>query len=196
MDSEFREMTREEALNQEYKNCLYAFVGWFLIQFRPLLIKRCRLAANVCGLSTETWEDLLSDCCIEAYRVADRFDSSKGELKRFLIHSLWNFPFRDNNIKRYSTTHCREYAELDEIELRESSIESAYSEEKAKEKIKSLTKHLTLEEQCLLFYKFGMGMSNVAIGNCIGRQESTIRSRINVVLGKIKVSGTEMDIKD
>lgn len=186
-------MTYEEILLEDYKFHLKRFVDWFLIQFRPLLIKRCRYASRASGLGKECWEDLLSECCVEAYRIADRFQAEKGDLQKFLIHSLWNFPLRNNNVRRYrSQCECVEMG-VDQIEAEETASDTADDVHFARLKIATITEPLNDEEKAVIQLHYGFGLSNITIGKFVGRNESTIRHRLNSALGKIKIKGVNID---
>lgn len=200
----------DELLQEDFKYHVKQYVDWFLIQYRPSLARRCRVAAMVSNLSHEAWEDLLGECHVEAYRIAGRFDPTKGNLKSFLHRSLWNFPFRDNNIKRYWNSglnfHDWNHGNVDGDELIEHddtrsvgiqalednkvAIPGVRQVSSVEDQLKALLQHLDMEERSLLQLHYGMGLTKVEIGKYLGRNESTIRSRLNAALGKVKISGT------
>lgn len=207
-----------DVMLQDYRNTIKEFVDWFLISKRNLLIKRCRLAASRSGLGREAWEDLLSECCLEAYRIGERYDSTRGDLQKFLLTSLWRFPFRNNNLRRYRNygkqllvdTYAPGHGQLyhgnnspdnsdgegiDWGAIDGNTIASSTLGEVdlAERRYIEITEPLTLDERSLLQLHFGLGLSRVTIAAFLGRGESTIRSRLNVILGKIKVSGTRFD---
>lgn len=184
-----------EVMLQHYRNCIKDFVDWFLIAKRNLLIKRCRLAASISGLRGDAWQDLLSECCIEAYRIGERFDPYRGNLEKFLLSSLWRFPFRNNNVERYRMHSCDQMGEIafEEIDTNTIAMSTIAEVDLAERKYTEVTSVLSMEERALLQLHFGLGLSRVTIAQFLNRGESTIRSRLNVILGKIKVSGVGYD---
>lgn len=169
-----------------WKLAVKQLVDWFIVQYDAILSKRCVRAARLLNMGGDSWEDLKSECQIEAYYIAGRFDPEKGDFVKYLLTSLWLHMFRRKYINRYNTT-----LQTDSIET----IESVFYEhdfcDDQEPDVNSLLKGLDWHERTLLNCKMVLNMSNGQIAAMLGlNSEGTVRKRLQNVLDKIKISGT------
>lgn len=193
----------------EWCYCIKQYIDWFVIKYDRLLEKRCRQAAMKLCMRGDAWRDLKSECIIEAYRIGERFDPSKGTLDGFLLASLWNFMFSTKHIRNYTITAWGGNEEG--VESYEHFVEDKATPLKSTQAINlaDCTKHSYLQDFCvsdepnidsllggleqheklLLNFKLVLKMNNCRIAEILGTCESNIRYRLTSVLGKLKIRG-------
>lgn len=177
------------AFKVEIKLC----VDWFLIKYNNLLSKRCIRAARLLNIRGNGWEDLKSECQIEAYRIAERFDPVKGDFVKFMLSSLWNHMFRTKYVRSYTDGGIEDFDNL-VFELKDNIDVLTYKHdfcESTDPDVNSLLEGLEWHEKSLLNCKMVLGMSNVEIAKQLGlNSEGTVRKRLQNILDKIKIRGT------
>jgi RNA polymerase sigma factor (sigma-70 family) len=187
------EFTYEDVLLSAWRYQLKNYVDWFLVQYRKLLESYCRKASHN---RSDAWEDLLSECFIEAYAAAQRYDPSKGvPLLQFLLVTLKMFPHREDHWRKYGTSiplYTDNSSDNDEQlnikYLQESSYTEDFSANEGPPNVYKIIESLDENEKTLIHFKL-LGMSNVQIAKMSGRAESTIRLRLETALGKLRVKG-------
>lgn len=190
----------------EWCFCIKQYIDWFIVKYDRLLEKRCRQAATKLRMRGDTWQDLKSECIIEAYRIGERFDPDKGSLDGFLLASLWNFMFSTKHIRNYTITAWGDNAEEGAYDsdlaaikpirsnladcVRHSYLQDfCISSESDQSTLDVLMKGLEQSEKLLLNFKLVLKMNNCQIASILGTCESNIRYRLTNVLGKLKISG-------
>lgn len=202
----YEETTYAELMLLAWQESMRRYVDWFVVHYYKLIAARCRRAVAILRLPIETWEDLASECVIQAYKSAESFDPSKGDIKKFLLSSLWNYMLRNTNRKRYAVgkmyinffnsedgrdkadervEHLKRIAVMKEaythvFTITESSRVSSMTE---------ILDRLDWHERMLLNLKLVLKMNNCQIAQCIGSVEGTVRYRIAKILEKLKISG-------
>ena len=208
----------EDARNEhelaEWQRLIKNYVDWFIVKYDKLLTKRCRIAAQKLHMRGDTWQDLKSECVIEAYRVGERFDPTKGDLTKFLLGSLWNFMFSKKHINNYTVNAFGEsgadgsFEHILEASTDPAELKIANKSRRNRNRVDNASKHylhdfcvsdeprldsilsgLEHHEKTLLNCKLVLKMNNCQIAELLGTGESTIRYRLANVLGKLKISG-------
>jgi len=187
------EATYNDVLLAAWRHQLKNYVDWFIVQYRRLLESYCRKAAHN---KSDAWEDLLSECYIEAYAAAQRYDPSKGvPLLQFLLVTLKMFPHREDHWRKYGTNislyvidKLSDDKQLNLELFQESSYIEDFSANEGSPSVYQIIESLDENEKALIHFKL-LGMSNVQIAKMSGRAESTIRLRLETALGKLRVKG-------
>ena len=208
-DNIFILLHREQCVESEFSSLelsawheyIKRFVDYFVVKYYNLIYKRCWVASKKMGLGKDVVDDLVSECVIQSYKIARRFDPDKGDIVKFLIGSLWNHSMRNDYYKRYKPSLSIEIVLIKEVEVTQVSSKGLCRNLAAKlqykqkffakedaERLNSLILGLDWHERMLLNCKLVLGLNNCQIAESMGLVESTIRYRLSNILGKLKVS--------
>lgn len=200
-----------EHYRDEWDRQIKDFTDWFVVEYRLLIISRCKRAASLLRLKGDAWEDLVSECIISSYAIAKRFDPSKGDIVKYMISSLWRHAFASKYISRYSSTakfSLNDAAYIDgpgvdsrpnmtiHNKLKENAeCENNFFANSHDMSLDWITKNLDWHERMLLNCKLVLKMNNCQIASCIGVVEATVRYRLNSILNKLKIKGDGSDLR-
>lgn len=163
-----------------YRDQIKLFIDWFVVQYYPLITKRCRIA-SFGNRNRGAFEDLRSQCIIEAYAIGERYDPTKGDLLKFLLSSLWFFPFRDNNLREIESDETIESLNSIAATASDSTNQVDYNRPSFAKLIEPLSEH----DKLLMQLKYGFNMSNGSIAEYLCTSESTVRYWLGAANKKI-----------
>ncbi len=173
-------------------------VDSWIIRYDKWLSHKARQACLAWKIrDPDLWEDLKSELILEAYRIGDRFDPFKGELRTFLVSSLWLHANKPEIIKKYIrergilSINCSDRDDATYAAVSEETIADSHeiSSLERSASVFSLLDQLESHDRDLVKLKYLAGFSNGQLDALSGVGSGVTWYRLDRAIGRIKVCG-------